>query len=277
MRRFHDLPRISSWRRLSSAIWREHNSPIVYGFDEYDMSALLTLMTDLREQSGHRLTVTHFVVKALAEVFRRHPQLNVAHVRGRPMQRSSVDIYLQVAVPVEGRPAEADLGGVLIPDVPGKTIHEVADELAGRAGAVRTGTDEELEKTKKTLDRVPSGVLRGLTHLLSHISYDYGVDLSRLGVKPDPFGSAMVTNCGGFGVNVGLAPLLPIARTGVIVLLGRIEDRPVVADGHVVIRPIMRVGGTFDHRLFDGYQIGIINRELKSMIENPREIPGIQS
>jgi pyruvate/2-oxoglutarate dehydrogenase complex dihydrolipoamide acyltransferase (E2) component len=65
-----------------------------------------------------------------------------------------------------------------------------------------------------------------------------------------------------------------MSHTPVIFLIGRTDDKPVVRDGEIVVRPICRSTGTFDHRLLDGYQIGVICAEFKRYMEDPRNIPG---
>lgn len=272
MSAFHPLERVSSWRRLSTAMWDEHVSPQVLGFDDIDMTELNALLAELREASPERLTVTHFVIKAIGTVMARHPDLNVLLIRGRPMRRSSVDVFVQVAIPKTGGAGAADLSGVQVKEVDTKSVFEIARELRERAERVRGGDDKQMEKAKRSMDRVPRFLLRRLLSTLSNLTFDWGFDLRSIGVERDAFGCAMVTNCAGFGVNTAFAPLVPAARTPVIFLLGRTEDRAVVRSGQVVARPIMRVGGTFDHRLLDGFQIGVISREFISLLENPRQL-----
>jgi pyruvate/2-oxoglutarate dehydrogenase complex dihydrolipoamide acyltransferase (E2) component len=272
MPRFLPLERISSWRRISPAIWDEHLSPQVLGFDEIDTSALADAIRQVREQTGEHVTVTHFVVKALGDVMARHPDLNVVLVRGVPMRRQTVDVFVQVAVPKQGGAGAADLSGVKVCNVDTKTVADIARELRERATRVREGRDMQIERTKKSVNRMPRFLLRFFTRLLANTSFDLGLNWSAIGVEPDPFGCAMVTSCGGFGIHTGFAPLVPVARTPVIFLLGRTEDRPVVRDGQIVVRPMMQVGGTFDHRLLDGFQIGVICREFKEAIEAPEAL-----
>lgn len=270
---FKPIENITSWRRISTAMWAEHNSPQVSGFDNIDMTQILEVIEELREKSGEKVTVTHAFVKALAQVYARFPELNVLVIRGKIMQRKSVDIFVQVSVPKGAGSADADLSGVKLCNVDQKTLVELAHELRERAEKVRAGEDKDIEDSKRLMDILPGPLLKVLMRGLTRIMFDAEVDLSAIGVKPDPFGSGMISNVGGFGVLTGFAPLVTLARTPVIFLLGRIEDAPVVRDGQLAIAPIMRAAGTFDHRLLDGYQVGLINTLVKEFIENPRKHP----
>ena len=54
-----------------------------------------------------------------------------------------------------------------------------------------------------------------------------------------------------------------------ILAVGAIVDKPVVLEGEVVIRPIMNVTLTYDHRTIDGAEAGKFMRTLKTFIEDP--------
>lgn len=274
MSRFEKLDRISSWRRIAGVMWGEANSPQVLGFDDVEFTAINELIPKIRKETGVNVTPTHFAVKSVGNLFKKYPDLNVLMVRGQPMRRKSIDIFVQVAVKGKGGAGGADLSGIKIKNVDQKSVVDIAKEISDRANKVRTGKDKDIEQTKRLFDSVPGFVLRKLLKVLDGAIFDMEMDLTRFGVKPDPFGSAMVTNCSSFGVHAGFAPLIPAARTPVIFLIGRTDDKPVVRDGEVAIRPICRLTGTFDHRLLDGYQIGLICDEFKKGLEDPWAIEG---
>ncbi len=54
-----------------------------------------------------------------------------------------------------------------------------------------------------------------------------------------------------------------------ILAVGAIIDKPVALKGQVVIRPMMIVNLTYDHRTIDGAEAGKFMRTLKEMIEEP--------
>ena len=54
-----------------------------------------------------------------------------------------------------------------------------------------------------------------------------------------------------------------------IVLTGGIFDKPVVVDKEIVIRPMMTVSITFDHRIMDGAPIHQFLNKFKTLMENP--------
>jgi len=54
-----------------------------------------------------------------------------------------------------------------------------------------------------------------------------------------------------------------------ILAVGAIIDKPWVVNGQIVVRPIMNVGLTYDHRTVDGAEAGRFMQTLKLFIENP--------
>ncbi len=54
--------------------------------------------------------------------------------------------------------------------------------------------------------------------------------------------------------------------------LHRIEDRPVVRDGQVVIRPMMYIALSYDHRLIDGREAVTALKIIKEAIEDPTRL-----
>jgi pyruvate/2-oxoglutarate dehydrogenase complex dihydrolipoamide acyltransferase (E2) component len=52
-----------------------------------------------------------------------------------------------------------------------------------------------------------------------------------------------------------------------------VRERPGIEDGKLVIRPILKLGVTLDHRVMDGYKGGQLSAELKLMFQDPEKIP----
>ena len=63
-------------------------------------------------------------------------------------------------------------------------------------------------------------------------------------------------------------PILNPPQVGILGL-HKIEDRPVAIDGKVVIRPMMYVALTYDHRIVDGLEAVQFLVRVKEFIEDP--------
>jgi pyruvate/2-oxoglutarate dehydrogenase complex dihydrolipoamide acyltransferase (E2) component len=260
----------SSFRRIAAAAWPLPDDATIHGHLEIRAERLLAWLEAEQQKSGVKLSVTHAVARALALVLGRHPDLNGLVRWGGIWLRQSVDIFLQVAIPAEdGRLGTADLSGVKLRSVDGMSISQISDALRQKASAIREGKDAEFKKTKGTLDIVPSFLLRPLLLLLDFLQFGLNLDLRWAGLPKDPFGSAMVTSVGMFGIRVGYAPIFPLARCPILLLVGAVEEKPLVEDGALKVGKVLNLSGSFDHRMVDGYQAGKLAGEIKTLLEEP--------
>lgn len=263
--RFTPARNLSSWRRLSLHVWKRPADPTVYGLLEVNMRRAQAYLDALNAVPGRaRVTVTHLVVKGIAKALAESPEANGIISMGRIYLRNSVDVYCQVATD-----GGKDLSGVKITGVDEKTVLDVAEELVAAVSAVREGRHPGSESTKKTLARVPDFLLGLLIRVSSLLTYDLRLDLSAFGIAFDQFGGAMVSNIGSFGVGTALAPLVPVSRTPIVLLVGEVTERPAVEDGKLVVAPILNIGASFDHRMIDGYQASRMARTVIASIGDP--------
>lgn len=80
-------------------------------------------------------------------------------------------------------------------------------------------------------------------------------------------GTFTITNGGVFGSLLS-TPILNPPQVGILGL-HKIEERPVAVDGEVVIRPMMYVALSYDHRIVDGREAVQFLVRLKELIEEP--------
>jgi len=83
-------------------------------------------------------------------------------------------------------------------------------------------------------------------------------------------GTFTITNLGMFGVDQG-APIINPPETGILGV-GRIAQKPVVVDGKIVIRPMMNITLSFDHRVIDGALAARFLKTMKQKIESPSDL-----
>jgi 2-oxoglutarate dehydrogenase E2 component (dihydrolipoamide succinyltransferase) len=83
-------------------------------------------------------------------------------------------------------------------------------------------------------------------------------------------GTFTVSNGGVFGSMLST----PIVNPPQSAILGmhRIEERPVAGNGQVVIRPMMYLALTYDHRIIDGKESVLFLRTIKECLEDPARL-----
>ena len=80
-------------------------------------------------------------------------------------------------------------------------------------------------------------------------------------------GTFTITNGGVFGSLVS-TPIINFPQAGILGL-HKTQDRPIALNGQVVIRPMMYVALSYDHRIIDGQQAVLFLVKVKELMEDP--------
>ena len=83
-------------------------------------------------------------------------------------------------------------------------------------------------------------------------------------------GTFTITNGGVFGSLLS-TPILNAPQSGILGMHA-IRDRPIAVDGEVVVRPMMYMALSYDHRLVDGQQSGSFLVRVKELVEEPTRL-----
>jgi pyruvate/2-oxoglutarate dehydrogenase complex dihydrolipoamide acyltransferase (E2) component len=85
-------------------------------------------------------------------------------------------------------------------------------------------------------------------------------------------GTFTLNNYGSLGGWLGT----PIIKPGEVAILGvgRVQERPVALDGQVVVRPIVALAVSGDHRVLDGHTLGAFVSDVVALIEDPVAVEG---
>ena len=67
---------------------------------------------------------------------------------------------------------------------------------------------------------------------------------------------------------------MPISRAPIVLLIGQVQRKPVVEDDQVVVRSVVTVGCTFDHRMIDGAQGTTMAAIVREVVEDPEQVFG---
>ena len=88
---------------------------------------------------------------------------------------------------------------------------------------------------------------------------------------PELSGSTFtLNNVGSFGGSSG-TPIINHPEVAILAV-GRLQDKAVVQHGAVIVRPIMPLALSFDHRVIDGAMAGAFLARFKELVENPQQL-----
>lgn len=98
---------------------------------------------------------------------------------------------------------------------------------------------------------------------------DFGARVREKKIRPEELmgGTFTITNGGIYG-SLNSTPILNPPQVGILGMHAIVE-RPVARNGAVVIRPMMNLALSYDHRIVDGREAVTFLKRIKELIENP--------
>ena len=102
------------------------------------------------------------------------------------------------------------------------------------------------------------------------VDYVAKINDNRLELADLEGGTFTVSNGGVYGSLLS-TPILNIPQSGILGM-HKIEKRPVVVDDQIVIRPMMYVALSYDHRIVDGQGAVTFLKRVKEFVENPERM-----
>ena len=246
------------WRVTAAAIYTTPTDSRVYGSLDIDVTEAKRFIDEKRE-AGTKITMTHLVTSVVSRTVAFDvPEMNCFIRRGRMIGRNRLDAMVPVAMN-----GEAGVTSVIIEDSHARTVSSIAEEILEKAQIARGGVESKTARNKYLLNRIPWPLRRPVFLILKWITVDMGIEIKALGLSAHSFGSFVISDIGSHGLKTGMTGLMPAAKIPAVIVLGKVEEKPVVRKGEIVIRTILPLTGTFDHRIVDGAQIGKLARGIK--------------
>lgn len=258
-------------RKLAIASWAAPREGNIYGKLTIDATEALAYVEWLRRKTGEKITLTHLVGKAVAMALAEAPGLNGVIRFGRFVPHPTVDVAYLVALE-EGK----NLAKAKVTEADRKSVLDIAKELRALAEKLHSGKDEQFKKSMGPLSWMPSWLIRPIVYTTGFLASVLGWSIPPLGVESRPFGGAIITNVGVFGLDEGFAPPTPWAHVPTYVLVGAVREQPAVVDGQLAVRPLLAICATIDHRYMDGAQGGKLAKVVRRVLENPWSLEGLE-
>ena len=104
---------------------------------------------------------------------------------------------------------------------------------------------------------------------ISAISHDLAARTKENRLSPDEMsgGTFTISNLGMFDIE-SFTAIINKPEAGILAV-GKMEKKPAVVNDQLVIRPLMQLSLTYDHRVVDGAPAALFLRRIKQLLENP--------
>ena len=265
--RFTEPETIISCFKMSAAWCKTPEEPLILSSLHVDMTEALDFIRCYRETTGHAITVTHLCTKVLSMVLRKYPQVNAKVEGNRILRRKTVDFTLMVSMD-NGH----DISGIKIHEADKKSLSEIAREIRDGAELVRQNRGPTFQTSKTIVEYCSIALVKLIMKCGNLLVNKIGLNLGFLGFPDDPFGSAIISSVNKHGIESAYGPLIPIARCGLLVVIPEIQERPWVENGKLVVKPVLKLCMTFDHRVYHGFYVSQVQNEIKRLLMNPEAI-----
>jgi pyruvate dehydrogenase E2 component (dihydrolipoamide acetyltransferase) len=257
---------LSAFRKIALGTWETTYDPTIYGTMRIRMDKALEYIEKFREKTGRRVTVTHLVVKALAQVLKECPEANAVLRWNKIYMRENVDVSVLVLMEDNGK---MDLSSTMLRNADQMSLVEMVDEIKVNVDRIRAKQDKALEQTRQSMKLIPAFFINTFFKILSFFMYALNLDLSFLGLPRDAFGGAVVTSIGSLGLDIGYVPLVPYSRVPIFIAPGKVTDEAIVEDGKIVVGKILNLNASLDHRVVDGGHAATMSRVVRRIFDDP--------
>jgi hypothetical protein len=252
-----------------SYIMPTRNESLVYFETFIDAEALLSYVAEARKNFD--VDISHCLVATALVQLHQHPTLNRFSLGHRLYQRKGVFVTFSMKRKALDRAAK--LATVKMSLVPGETFRELCERINARIGIERSGARTYADKEFDVFEATPRPLLRAGIRLVKALDY-YNL-LPASFIENDPLYTGLfVANLGSLNMGPGFHHLYEWGTCSGFMMAGRIEERPVVIDGRVVVRKILPIRWTYDERVDDGLNARYPLDTAERVLANPYEYLG---
>lgn len=250
-------------KKIVMSVWGEPNDSSCFAQLQVDSGNIDQFLIQYNnDHPGQTITYTHYFLKALGIVFNQIKGINGKLVFGRFVPFDSVNINTMVNID------NKDLGSAIVPNCQLKSLSQIRESLNHKVKLLKMKKDKDFNAHSKLAKRLPTVLVGVIMHLMSFCSYFLEIQTKKL--KPNFLSNIVLTNVTDMEIVDSFAPNAAFGRTMCTVVLNKPTYRPVADQNlQVVVKKIMNVNITFDHRFADGAQGSFMALKLKEIISNP--------
>lgn len=258
------VTKIHPYRKMIPYMWEGGDASVVYYDDYVKADALLDFIKRSRENS--HVDMIHCLVAAVAKGLQENPKMNQFIAGNRLYVRNHAAITFSMKRQKMNK--EAKLSAVKMFFEPGESFEELCERINGNITVERSEKETYTDKELGIMTRLPRPVLRFCIKFVKWVDY---YSLLPWGfIKNDAFySSVFIANLGSLGMRAAYHHLYDYGNCPLFLMVGRVEDRPVVVDGKVVPQKTLHLRYSYDERIDDGLTSKYGMQTVREVLEDP--------
>lgn len=257
------------YRRLMSHIMDKKSEATVY-FDTYvDAAELLRYLADT--EGKFTADITHCLVGAGFVGLSQVPSMNRFVAGRRLYQRRWSEISFSMKR--KRRDRQAKIANVKLKLRAGETFRMLCDRMQSEIVVERSDEVTREDREYSLLTILPRPLLAAAITAAKWLDY-YNLAPRQL-IADDPlYTSIFCGNLGSLGMSAGYHHLFEWGHCPIFMMVGGLEERPVVTNGQLSVRPQLHIRWSYDERIDDGLNAGRGIAAVKNALEHPFEYLG---
>lgn len=263
------IRRVHPYRRLMAYIMPTRNESAVY-FDTFArMDRLLPYIEEARKRFD--LDITHCLVAAAGIGLLEVPKMN-RFVSGRRLYQRK-GRFITFSMKRKQLDREAKLAVVKLEILPGESFPQLCGRINALVHRERSGERTHADREYDLFSLIPRPLLNWAVKLLRWLDYHNLVPPSF--IRHDAMYTSMfIANLGSVGMAPGYHHLYEWGNCPLFMMVGRIEERPLVVDGQLVLQKVLPIRWTYDERIDDGLNSRDGIDAVNWALENPEKAFG---
>lgn len=256
----------NTWRKTASTIYEKPRDSKMLGAVEIDITHVEEFIAQKRKE-GIKITLTHIFALVVGKAVKHDvPELNCYLTRGKIFQRKTVDAMISVLI------GKNQMGSVIVKGIDNYSIVGLSNYLDQQIIEAKEKKGDHSKKKKNLLASVPWPFRKPLFNFIRWTSQDLGIIIPGIGIKPDAFGTFILSNIGTLGLDVGFGSLMPPSNLAFVMFMGKSQKKPIVVNDEIVIRKMISLTSVLDHRIIDGSHGGNLFRAIKKYLAEPEKL-----
>ena len=270
---FNDRKLNSSKKKFFISQWYHPYDSQIYCSSTVDVTNLLSFIKEYNEEHETKIGITVFLMKLLANLFVKYPDLNGNIIFGDVYKKNQIDV--SVTVPIDNG---VNTEVITIQNANNLSLENIKQKIEEQYELMNLGVDINLGLQKFFMNLLPTFILQPMFRLISILSAS-GWNLTLFGLPKYTYGTAIICNYGKDGLENIFLPLFPFSYSPILVGISKIkeynpnrydESNTNVKEGKKYYK--CKFCYTIDHRYLNERIVGKLLNDINSTILNPRQV-----
>ena len=267
---FGDRKLNTSKKKFFMSSWDHPYDSQIYCSCTVDVTKLLQFLKTYNEEHSTKIGITIFLMKLLANLFVKYPDLNGNIIFGDVLKKDRIDVSVAVSID-NGLNSEV----ITIQGADKLELEVIKQKVDEQFELIQLGVDVNIGLQKFFVNLLPTFILQPFFRLISILSAS-GYDFTLFGLPRYSYGTAIICNYGKDGLENTFLPLFPFSYSPIFVGISKIKEYNLNKygdnQGDNEKHYKCKFCYTIDHRYLNERIVAKLLNDINSTILNPQQV-----